>query len=290
MDGERRDYEAALAVDPELGRRVHGAAAPMRSPPMAEPVHLPDAASFASGEWGYVHSEQIGSAVDGPGIRLVLWTTGCEFRCRYCHNPDTWKLKHGRPSRADDVIAEIRRYRRYLQLAGGGVTLSGGEPLLQDRFVARVLRGARELGVHTALDTNGFLGERLSDRELEDIDLVLLDLKAGSERTHVRLTGQPLAPVHAFARRLARLRRPAWVRYVLVPGVTDSPEEIAQVANFAATLGNVERVEVLPFHQLGRAKWQQLGLPYRLDGVRPPGDASVAQARAIFAAHGLPAV
>jgi pyruvate formate lyase activating enzyme len=143
--------------------------------------------------------------------------------------------------------------------------------------------------VHTALDTNGFLGERLSDRELDDADLVLLDLKAGSERAHVRLTGQSLAPVHAFARRLARLRRPAWVRYVLVPGITDAPEELEQVAAFAATLGNVERVEVLPFHQLGRAKWQQLGLPYRLDGVRPPAEASVAHAREIFATHGVPA-
>jgi pyruvate formate lyase activating enzyme len=271
MDGPAHEFGAVPGAEPE--REV--------------PAHLPDAAAFAAGEWGYVHSEQVGSAVDGPGIRLVVWTTGCEFRCLYCHNPDTWKLKHGRPARAGDVLAEIGRYRQYLRLAGGGVTLSGGEPLLQDRFVARVLRGARELGVHTALDTNGFLGERLSDRELDDVDLVLLDLKAGSERTHVRLTGQSLAPVHAFARRLAMRRRPAWVRYVLVPGVTDAPAEIEQVATFAATLGNVERVEVLPFHQLGRAKWQQLALPYRLDGVRPPSPEAASRARGIFAAHGL---
>jgi pyruvate formate lyase activating enzyme len=277
VDGERRDFEASLAVEPDAARPAPVAA-------------LPDPTAFAAGEWGYVHSEQVGSAVDGPGIRLVVWTTGCDFRCLYCHNPDTWKLKHGRPARADDVVGEIGRYRQYLRLAGGGVTLSGGEPLLQDRFVARVLRGARGLGVHTAVDTNGFLGERLSDGELGDVDLVLLDLKAGSERAHVRLTGQALAPVHAFARRLARLRRPAWVRYVLVPGITDEPEELEQVAAFAATLGNVERVEVLPFHQLGRAKWQQLGLPYRLDGVRPRAEASVARAREIFAAHGVPAV
>lgn len=276
MDGERRGFEAALAVEPE---------AAVRTDPDAG---LPEAAAFASGEWGYVHSEQIGSAVDGPGIRLVIWTTGCEFRCLYCHNPDTWKLKHGRPAGADDVIGEIRRYRRYLQLAAGGVTLSGGEPLLQDRFVARVLRGAHELGVHTALDTNGFLGERLSDRELDDVDLVLLDLKAGSERTHLRLTGQSLAPVQAFARRLARRRRPAWVRYVLVPGVTDAPDEIERAASFAATLGNVERVEVLPFHQLGRDKWRRLGLPYRLDDVPSPSADAVAGARAAFAVHGLP--
>ena len=257
MDGERRDCERELA------------------------------AAFESGEWGYVHSEQVGSAVDGPGIRLVVWTTGCEFRCLYCHNPDTWKLKHGRPARASDVVGEVRRYRRYLQFAAGGVTLSGGEPLLQDRFVARVLRGARELGVHTALDTNGFLGDRLSDAELADVDLVLLDVKAGSERTHLRLTGQALAPVQAFARRLARLHRPAWLRYVLVPGVTDLPAEIERTAGFAATLGNVERVEVLPFHQLGRDKWRRLGLPYRLDDVTPPSAVAIAEARAAFAAHGL---
>jgi pyruvate formate lyase activating enzyme len=247
----------------------------------------PEPAGAAAGEWGFLHSEETGSAVDGPGIRLVLWTSGCEFRCQYCHNPDTWKLKHGRPVHADDAIAEVRKYRDYLRMAGGGVTISGGEPLMQDRFVARVFRGARELGVHTALDTNGFLGERLSDAELADVDLVLLDLKAGTPAAHRRVTGQPIAPVHAFARRLAALQRPAWVRYVLVPGLTDAPAEVAAVAKFAAGLGNVQRVEVLPFHQLGRYKWSKLGLHYPLANARPPETAEIAAAREAFRAQGL---
>lgn len=234
------------------------------------------------GRWGFVHSEETGSAVDGPGIRLVFWTTGCEFRCAYCHNPDTWKLKNGRLVRVEDLLEEIEKYRDFLRLAGGGVTVSGGEPLLQDRFVLNVLCGARALGVHTALDTNGFLGSRLSDEELAGIDLVLLDVKSWDAETHLRVTGQPVEPVLEFARRLARLGRPAWLRFVLVPGLTDAPANVAGLARFAAELPNVERTEVLPFHQLGRFKWRQLGLRYALEDVSAPSASQVAAVEAVF--------
>lgn len=241
----------------------------------------------AAGRWGFLHSEETGSAVDGPGIRVVFWTTGCEFRCVYCHNPDTWKLKNGRLVCVADLLQEVAKYREFLRCAGGGVTVSGGEPLLQRGFVLNLLRGVQELGVHTALDTNGFLGAQLTDTDLECIDLVLLDLKSWDPATHLRVTGHEVAPVLAFARRLAELRKPVWLRFVLVPGVTDVSENVAGIAGFAAGLGNVHRVDVLPFHQLGRYKWRELGMPYDLDATVPPSPEALELARAEFRRHGL---
>ncbi len=158
---------------------------------------------------------------------------------------------------------------------------------MQDRFAVKLLAAARGLGIHTALDTNGYYGDRLSDAELELADLVLLDLKGWDPERHRQLTGMDLAPTHAFARRLAERRRPVWVRFVLVPGWSDEPGEIEGVARFAAELGNVERVDVLPFHQMGRFKWKQLGLEYRLDDVKPPPPDTVERACAVFRAAGL---
>lgn len=239
------------------------------------------------GRWGFLHSEETGSAVDGPGMRVVFWTTGCEFRCVYCHNPDTWKLKYGQLVCVDDILEELKKYKDYLRFSGGGVTVSGGEPLVQDRFVMNIMRGAHAMGIHTALDTNGFLGEKLSDEDLEDIDLVLLDIKSWDPQTHVRVTAKPVEPVLAFARRLAERKRPTWIRFVLVPGYTDAPDNIEGIARFVASLGNVERVDVLPFHQLGRFKWEQLGMNYELHDTPSPSNEAVKTAKAIFLAHGL---
>jgi pyruvate formate lyase activating enzyme len=171
----------------------------------------------------------------------------------------------------------------------GGFTLSGGEPLMQDRFAARLFQAARGMGIHTALDTNGFLGERLSDEELEQIDLVLLDIKAWDPVRHQELTGKDIFPILHFAQRLARLKRPIWLRYVLVPGLTDNQTDIKQIARFAATLGNVTRVDVLPFHQLGRYKWERLGLNYRLNDVNPPGAELINRTCEQFRSAGLKA-
>lgn len=248
-----------------------------------------DLAGLASGELGFLHSYTTGSVVDGPGVRVTLWTTGCLFRCTYCHNPDTWHRKHGQLVAAEDLVERLASYRRFLSVTGGGVTISGGEPLVQAAFVCRVLRACKQLGIHTALDTNGFLGERLSDADLEQIDLVLLDLKAGSPAKHLEVTGQPLAPVLTFARRLAALGRPAWVRFVLVPGLTDDPAEIGAVADVVAGLPNVARVEVLPFHQMGAFKWERLGLHYPLRDCPPASPEQVARALAIFRARGVEA-
>src|SRR5262249_47558689 len=153
---------------------------------------------------------------------------------------------------------------------------------MQHRFAVKLLSAAKSMGIHTALDTNGYYGDRLSDAELEVADLVLLDLKAWDPERHRRLTGMELAPTLAFARRLAGHKRPVWVRFVLVPGWSDDPEEIAAIARFAAQLGNVERVDVLPFHQMGRFKWKALGLDYELGDVQPPPPDAVERACAVF--------
>jgi pyruvate formate lyase activating enzyme len=245
--------------------------------------------ALATGDMGFLHSFTTGSAVDGPGVRLVAWTAGCMWRCLYCHNPDTWTMSNGIPVTIARATEELRKYRPGLKAMSGGFTLSGGEALMQHRFAVKILRAARGLGIHTALDTNGYYGDRLSDAELEVADLVLLDLKGWDPERHRRLTGMDVGPTLAFARRLAALRRPVWVRFVLVPGWTDDPDEVAQIAAFAAGLGNVERVDVLPFHQMGRFKWKSLGLEYKLDDVQPPSAEAVGRACAAFQAVGLKA-
>jgi pyruvate formate lyase activating enzyme len=245
--------------------------------------------ALAEGHLGFLHSFTTGSAVDGPGIRVVGWTTGCMYRCVYCHNPDTWTLTNGIPVTIAQATEELSKYRRGLRIMSGGFTLSGGEPLMQDRFAVRLFAAAKGMGIHTALDTNGFYGERLSDSELENIDLVLLDIKAWDPGRHRRVTGMEIAPTLAFARRLAGRKKAIWLRFVLVPGWTDDPADIGQIASFAAGLGNVERVDVLPFHQLGRFKWRQLGIEYKLEQVAPPSPARVEAARSLFQAEGLKA-
>ena len=245
--------------------------------------------ALASGDMGFVHSFTTGSAVDGPGVRVVAWTTGCMWRCRYCHNPDTWKLTNGMPVSVTRAAEELGKYRQGLAIMEGGFTLSGGEPLMQHRFAAKLLAAAKGLGIHTTIETNGYYGDRLSDAELGTIDLVMLGIKTWDPARHEALTGVDVAPTLAFARRLAALRRPIWVRFVLVPGLTDDMDDLAKTAEFAAGLGNVERVEVLPFHQLGKFKWKQLGLQYTLENVHPPTAEQAEQACAIFRAEGLKA-
>jgi len=244
-------------------------------------------AALASGEMGFLHSFTTGSAVDGPGVRVVAWTTGCQFRCLYCHNPDTWTLNKGIPVTIERATTELRKYRHGLRTMSGGFTLSGGEPLMQDRFAVKLLGAAHAMGIHTALDTNGSLGHRLSDQELNAIDLVLLDIKCWNPEVHRRLTGMELEPVLEFARRLGASKRPIWLRYVLVPGLTDNIDNVGQLAEFAAGLGNVQRVDVLPFHQMGRFKWKELHLNYALEELQPPSAELVSTAREQFRLRGL---
>jgi pyruvate formate lyase activating enzyme len=229
---------------------------------------------------GFLHSFTTGSTVDGPGVRVVAWTTGCGWRCQYCHNPDTWTLRNGIPVGVTKAAEELQ----------GGLTISGGDPLMQDRFVVKLLAAARAMQVHTCIETNGYFAEKLSDAELATIDLVMLGIKTWDDERHTKLTGRSIEKTLAFARRLAAQRKPMWVRFVLVPGLTDDPADIANIASFAAGLGNVERVEVLPFHQMGRFKWQELGMRYALDAVESPTPEAVEQACAIFRSAGLKAM
>ncbi|HKO45299.1 MAG TPA: pyruvate formate-lyase-activating protein [Pyrinomonadaceae bacterium] len=244
--------------------------------------------ALGTGEFGFLHSFTTGSTVDGPGVRLVAWTAGCNWRCLYCHNPDTWNMINGMPVPLDQAIAELSKYRHGLKIMNGGLTLSGGEPLMQDRFAVRLFSAAKAMGVHTAIETNGYLGDRLSDKEIEQIDLVLLGLKTAPAR-HLHLTGKEMGPTMEFARRLSRLGRKIWVRFVLVPGLTDDPKNIEQVAGLAAELDTVERVEVLPFHQLGKYKWKELAINYSLEDVQPPSNEMLESACEQFRAVGLQA-
>jgi pyruvate formate lyase activating enzyme len=245
--------------------------------------------SLDSGDVGFLHSFTTGSAVDGPGIRVVAWTAGCQWRCRYCHNPDTWNMINGMAVPLERAVEELRKYRRGLQVMSGGFTLSGGEPLMQDRFAVRLLTAAKAMGVHTAIESNGYLGDRLSDAELDQIDLFLLGIKSWGKERHQNLTGKDIGPTLDFARRLSARKRPIWVRFVLVPGLTDDLADIASIATFAASLGNVERVEVLPFHQMGRFKWKRLGLEYTLNDFEPPSAVLTERVLDQFRSRGLTA-
>lgn len=236
---------------------------------------------------GTMHSWDISTGVDGPGTRFVLFTSGCPLRCLYCHNPDTWWMRAGERVTDEQVLARITRYVPYLRAAGGGVTVSGGEPLLQPEFTGAVLAGAKARGLHTALDTAGTLGDRADDDLLDATDLVLLDIKAADEHLYRRLTGGSLTPTLRFAERLAERGQPTWVRFVLVPGVTDAPEHVRKLAGFVAGLRNVERVDVLGYHRLGREKYAALGLPDRLRDVPGATPEQVLAARRAFAEAGL---
>ena len=245
--------------------------------------------ALKSGDMGFLHSFTTGSTVDGPGVRVVAWTTGCMWRCRYCHNPDTWTMRNGYPVSVAQAAEELRKYRQGLKVMSGGVTISGGEPLMQHRFVLKLLKAAKGMGVHTTIETNGYFGDRLTDADLDSIDLVMLGLKKWDPEGHMELTGQKIGPTLALARRLADRKRPIWVRFVLVPDLTDDVDDIKKIAEFAAGLGVVERVEVLPFHQMGRFKWKELGIKYHLEKTKPPTAESVEQALAVFKAAGLEA-
>jgi pyruvate formate lyase activating enzyme len=249
--------------------------------------------AIRSGELGTEHSWELVTAVDGPGTRLTYFLSGCALRCLYCQNPDTWRLPDGRPTLLKEVTDRIDHYAPVLKATHGGVTLSGGEPLVQPAFVAQIFRHCRSIGVHTALDTSGFLGARADDALLDDTDLVLLDVKSGLPETYLQVTGRELAPTLAFGRRLAGRGTKIWVRYVLVPGLTDAVDNVAAVADYAASLqslgagGAVERVEILPFHQMGESKWRALGVPYALADTQPPTVDLVDRVRAQFRDRGL---
>lgn len=236
---------------------------------------------------GYVHSYEVGTTVDGPGIRFVGFLTGCMMRCKFCHNPDTWHKRNGTPVPVSRAMRQIGKYANVLKLSGGGITLSGGEPMVQKAFTTQIFRRCKQLGLHTAIETTGRLGERFSDAELRDIDLHILDVKGGDAATFEKVSGQPLQPTLDYGRRLSALGLPAWIRFVLVPGLTDAHDNVEKLADLVAPMKNVERVEILPFHQMGRDKWHKLGLKYELENFEPPNAALTERVRGQFRSRGL---
>jgi pyruvate formate lyase activating enzyme len=236
---------------------------------------------------GYIHSTQLGSTVDGPGLRFVIFLTGCLLRCQYCHNPDTWHKTNGKPFSVAQAMQVVSKYAQVLNVSKGGITLSGGEPLVQREFTTRIFRRCKELGLHTCLDTSGRLGDRLTDEQLMDIDLNLLDIKSGDPEIYKRVSHGPLLPTLDYARRLSDLRRPMWVRFVLVPNLTDTYDNVQRLADFCADLKSLERVEILRFHQLGRSKWQKLGIDYPLTDREPPSAELTERVRNQFRSRGI---
>jgi pyruvate formate lyase activating enzyme len=284
------DRPGAPIVDlgiPLVGGSHHRATSGTAGLDLSEADRSERFAQARAGELGWVHSWELVTAVDGPGTRMTTFLSGCPLRCQYCHNPDTLEMRRGEPVTAVELLARIARYGKVFQVTGGGVTFSGGEPLMQPAFLARVLRGAKELGIHTAIDTSGFLGEHCTDLMLDDIDLVLLDVKSGDPATYARVTGHELAPTLAFGRRLAAHGIEIWVRFVVVPGLTDDPANVDAVADYVATLDTVSRVEVLPFHQMGRDKWEALGMRYELAETPAPPPELMTRVREQFSARGL---
>ncbi len=236
---------------------------------------------------GHIHSIEVGSTVDGPGIRFVLFLSGCLLRCQYCHNPDTWHRRNGTRWTLEAIMSKIGKYAEVLSISKGGLTISGGEPALQADFTKRIFRESKALGIHTCIDTAGFLGKNFSDEELLDIDLQLLDIKSGDPDIYQQVTRQPLQPTIDYANRLSELGRPLWVRYVLVPGLTDQFDNVEKAADICAGLKTLERVEILRFHQMGMPKWEKLGIDYQLADTEPPTPELTERVREQFRSRGL---
>jgi pyruvate formate lyase activating enzyme len=253
------------------------------SPDAPDESEAPDE---SDGAFGYCHSYETSSRYDGPGLRAVLFLSGCLLRCAYCHNPDTWHLKDGTYVSLQYVLGRLASFAPALRMLDGGLTISGGEPMVQLAFTRRILQGAKQLGLHTAIETSGFLGDRADDAFLATLDLALLDIKSGDPETYRIATGRELEPTLRFARRLSAIGKRAWVRFTLVPGLTDDPDNVEKLARFVGSLGNVEWVEIQPFHQLGAFKWKAMKMEYKLANTKPPTRDVINRVMAQFQAAG----
>lgn len=242
----------------------------------------------AMAEPGRINTYESCGTVDGPGLRFVVFLQGCALRCLYCHNPESWEFGGGNATTAGEVFEEIRKYKNFMTVSGGGVTLSGGEPLSRPRFVEALLTLCKEEGIHRVVDTSGFV--RLIpaiERIIDLTDLFLLDVKAIDNAMHQIITGETNELSVAFAERLAQRKKPVILRYVLVPGLNDREESIVRLGQWATALGNVEKVELLPFHKMGEFKWEQHGLPYRLSETREPSQEEVEKMQEMLRFFGL---
>jgi len=239
---------------------------------------------------GYIHSTESFGAVDGPGVRFIIFTSGCPMRCKYCHNPDTWDMTKGEERSVDELIKLALRYKPYWQ-NDGGITVSGGEPLMQIDFLIELFKKAKENGVHTTIDTSGqpFRTEGEFFEKFKELmqytDLVMLDIKHIDDDEHRELTTHTNQNILALAQFLDEIKKPVWIRHVLIPAVTDNDEYLKELSEFVSGLNNVEKIEVLPYHTLGIHKWEELGYEYKLDGVDSPTPERVANAKSILGAE-----
>lgn len=239
---------------------------------------------------GHIHSIETCGTVDGPGIRYVVFTQGCLLRCQYCHNADTWDIGKGNLMSTDEILSDLESYLPFINASGGGITVTGGEPLLQLDFLTELFKKCKERGIHTTIDTSGgcYSHEETFQQKLNEVlrytDLILLDLKHIDDAAHKRLTGRHNTHIMEFARYLSDKQIPVWIRHVLVPGITDSTVDLERLADFIRTLDNVKKIEVLPYHQMGVYKWEQLGFDYPLKGVERPSDESIKEANQILQA------
>lgn len=236
---------------------------------------------------GRVHSIESFGTVDGPGIRMVVFLSGCPMRCLYCHNPDTWDPKGGTPTSVEDILSQYENARHFYKK--GGITVSGGEPLLQIGFVTELFTEAKKRGIHTCLDTSGITFRPDSegllnqfDRLMEVTDLVMLDIKHIDPKEHEKLCAQPQAPILAFASYLEKKRIPVWIRHVVVPGITDKEKYLFRLGEYLGTLSNIKALDVLPYHDMGKVKYHKLGIPYPLEDTPPLPKDDAARCRQII--------
>lgn len=235
---------------------------------------------------GLIHSFETFGTKDGPGIRFVLFMQGCPLRCLYCHNPDTWNIADKKHELSpEEVLSDILKIKSFIR--NGGVTVSGGEPLLQSEFVTELFKLCKTEGLHTAVDTSGYVLNNKVKEVLEYTDLVLLDIKHINPEKYKNLTARPLEPTFRFMEYLSEIQKPVWLRYVLVPGFTDDAEDLNNWAVYASKFENVERVDILPFHQMGLHKWEEIEQQYKLKDVLTPTQAEIENAESIFRNNGL---
>lgn len=239
---------------------------------------------------GRIHSLESCGTVDGPGIRFVVFFQGCPLRCKYCHNPDCWKSNAGKEMTVDEIYNEAKKYKSYMKFSKGGITASGGEPFKQSGFVKELFEKCKAEGIHTAIDTSGYLEVDKAKEVLEYTDLVLLDIKSYNNKIYKDLTGTSNENTLELARYLSEKNKATWIRYVLVPGITDNEKDIEDLAKFISEMKNIEQVQVLPFHKLGEYKWEELGYKYELNDIESPSEESVNRTKEIFTNYGMVAV
>ncbi|MCQ6276179.1 pyruvate formate lyase-activating protein [Bacillus sp. V3B] len=237
---------------------------------------------------GNIHSIETFGTVDGPGIRYVIFTQGCLLRCQFCHNADTWEIGTGKQMSVAEIIEDLTSYLPFIESSGGGITVSGGEPLLQIPFLIELFKECKKLGIHTAIDSSGgcystapLFQEQLSEL-LTYTDLILLDVKHINRKKHITLTGMANDHIIEFARLLSERKIPVWIRHVLVPTISDDEQDLNELGDFISTLKNVKKLEILPYHKLGVYKWEALGLDYPLKDIEPPSDEKVEKAYQIL--------